>query len=174
MSHGTTNRAPSAARQAVGAALAAVTAIVGLGTMTSSAGALPYNDPYENITPTTTYPRPDLTVSVRFAPVFHYSTGAWEGSKAIVTVENSGDKSAGAFSVRVYGESRDELGYYMVRSLTHKVSGLGAGRSVSIESLYFRRYCTVGLTATADVGKTVYESNENNNGATANLRRCNY
>lgn len=173
MSHDTTDRARTAARRTIGAALAAVTAVVGLGTMTSSAGALPYNDPYENITPTTTMPRPDLTVSVRFAAVYHYATGAWEGSRAIVTVKNSGDKSAGAFSVRVYGEQRDELGYYMVRSLTHNVSGLGAGKSVSVESLYFRRYCTVGLTATADVGKTVHESNENNNVVTANLRRCN-
>lgn len=174
MSHDTTHRPRNAARRAIGAALAAATAVVGLGTMTSSAGALPYNDPYINITPTTTYPRPDLTVSVRFAAVYHYSTGAWEGSRAIVTVKNSGDKGAGAFSVRVYGESRDELGYYMIRSLTHNVSGLGAGKSVTIESLYFRRYCTVALTTTADVGKTVHESNENNNLANASLRRCNY
>lgn len=43
---------------------------------------------------------------------------------------------------------------------------------MSIESLYFRRYCTVELTAAADGDKTVPESNESNNVANVNLARC--
>lgn len=171
----TTNATTSGIRtlgRALGAALAVVVGVVGLGTMGSPAGALPYNDPYEDIEPTTTVPRADLTVSVRFAPVFHYSTGAWEGAEAIVTVKNSGTRSAGPFTVKVAATQRDELGYYMVRSLTHNVSGLGAGKTVSMESLYFRRYCTVDFTATADAGKAVPESSEANNVTNVDLSRC--
>lgn len=155
----------------IATAVAVVVAVVALGT---GAGALPAGDPYEDIEPTTTVARADLTVSVRFAPVFHYSTGAWEGAEAILTVKNSGNRMAGPFTVKVAATSRDELGYYMVRSLTHDVPGLGAGKSVSIESLYFRRYCTVDLTATADAGKTVPESNESNNVVNVDVTRCNY
>ena len=158
--------------RAIGAALAVMVGIIGLGTAASPAGALPSSDPYEEIGPTTTVPRAELTVSIRFTGVTHYETGAWLGSKAVLTVTNTGNKSAGAFTVKADAIERDELGYRRGRTLTHNVGGLGAGKSVSIESLYFRRYCTVDMTATVDAGKTVVESNENNNVAYVNLTRC--
>ncbi|MFP5316785.1 MAG: CARDB domain-containing protein [Acidimicrobiia bacterium] len=147
-------------------------ALAALATTTPVAGALPYNDPYDNYTPTTTSPRADLTVSVRFQSVYHWQTGAWEGSKAVVTVKNEGERTAGSFYVRVRSEQRDELGWYMVRGLDHNVSSLSPGQSLTFESLYFRRYCWVELTATADAGKTVSESNEHNNVAFRELQRC--
>ena len=158
--------------RAVGAALAVMVGVVGLGTATSPASALPSSDPYEDIDPTTTVPRAELTVSIRFTSVTHYETGAWLGSKAILTITNKGNRSAGPFTVKADAIERDELGYRRGRTLTHNVGGLNAGKSVSIESLYFRRYCTVDMTATVDAGKTVPESNENNNVAYVDLTRC--
>ena len=167
-------RMGAARRGVVRLVLGVALAVSSVVAVAPAVGAVPAGDPYEDISPPPSYPAPDLTTRVTFAAVYHWQTGAWEGYQAMVHVKNVGDRRAGTFDVYVRGEERNELGYYQIRGLTHRVAALNPGQVVSIKSIYFRRPCWIKLSATADAGKTVAESNEANNVARVELKRCNW
>ncbi len=65
-------------------------------------------------------------------------------------------------------------GYYHISGLSHRVPALYPGEVVSIKSIYFGRPCWIKVSATADSGRAMPESDEADNAARVELRRRNW